>query len=104
MIDSAQEYIDENINKKEKMDFTIKLLKPKEVVKNIKCPILYVYSENDTIVNQRHSKILYELSNHPKRIISVKGYNIFKFRDHNCQRDKDTKGIIIDYLLQMSLK
>lgn len=41
------------------MDFQIKLLKPKNIIKDIKCPIVYLYSEDDTIVNNKHTKVLY---------------------------------------------
>lgn len=56
-----------------KLSFSISKLKPIEVVNKINCPIFYIYSENDKIVPNHHTKSLYEKSNYPKRIMSVKG-------------------------------
>ncbi len=71
----------------------------------IACPVFYIYSENDKIVLNYHTKKLYEKTNYPKRIMGVKGYVLcYNDRDHNGIRDADIKGKVVDFLLELVLE
>lgn len=59
VINSIQEHIEENVWKKETTDFSIKKLKPIDVIRKVKCPIFFIGSLEDTFVNVKHTKLLY---------------------------------------------
>ena len=59
-------------------------LKPIEVIGKITCPIFFIGSINDTFVNVKHTKRLFEKAQTVKRLELVKG-------DHNELRSEELK-------------
>lgn len=53
------------------------LFNSKEFIKQIKCPVLICHGSKDDIVPVKHSKILFESANEPKKLIILEG------ADHN---------------------
>jgi pimeloyl-ACP methyl ester carboxylesterase len=68
VIDSIQEHIEENIWKKEMTDFNIRKLKPLSVIAKIRCPFFFIGSLQDSFVNVKHTRLLYEKAKSYKKI------------------------------------
>jgi esterase/lipase len=94
-IDSIQSHIEETVWKKEMTDFNIRKLKPIEVIGRIKCPIYFIGSLQDSFVNVKHTKLLYDRTASHKRVEYVKG-------DHNDIRSNDLKENVLKFLMEIN--
>lgn len=97
IIESIQEYIEENVWKKEMTKFNIRKLKPIVAVEKITCPIFFIGSIQDTFVNVRHTKRLHTKTKTQKKLELVSG-------DHNDIRSDELKEKVLRFLIDLNLK
>lgn len=76
VLNRVSSYIDEEICPVEKTDFKVKKLKPIACVDRIECPILFIASKHDQMVNIEHTLRLYKAANCLKKLITVPGYSL----------------------------
>ena len=67
------------------------------MIEKIKCPIFYIGSQDDTFVNVRHTKGLYERTKGGKQLELVKG-------DHNDLRSDLVKEKVLQFLVNLNTR
>jgi esterase/lipase len=97
IIESIQEYIEENVWKKEMTKFNIRKLKPIVAIEKITCPIFFIGSIQDTFVNVRHTTRLHTKVKTQKKLELVSG-------DHNDIRSDELKEKVLRFLIDLNLK
>ena len=70
---------------------------PKDSIKNVPIPVLFIHGTDDQVIPLDHSKELFNLANEPKKMWTIeKGYHLSTFKDPVNQKK------LIEYLEQFN--